>query len=332
MRPVVLGASGFLGLNIVDAFVANGVAPIALHRRASTPLPLRRRGASPISTDLQDVNRLAGTLAGTDVVVHAAAHYPKTSLDRNASVTRALVELEPVLEACARARVHRLVFLSSTATAAPRSAGPSDENDRFEAMPAFGTYHDVKWALERRLDAEDRFEVVTLCPGACIGPWDLRVGTSVLVVAAARGLLPALPDGVVNVVDARDVGAAVVRVAMHEAPPRRLLLSQASYRLHELLSMLTQRYGTPSPAPPIPTWVAQEVADQAEREAEQTGGRAVPARELIDLIAHGVPVSADLARTSLDLTFRSLAASLDAFDAWARRFGLIPSLTQEMAS
>ena len=62
--------------------------------------------------------------------------------------------------------------------------------------------------------------------------------------------------------------------------------------------------------------------------AAREGGRPALARELADLIIHGVPLDAGLARRELGLTFRPLSHTLDAFDDWARRVRILPSPKQ----
>jgi hypothetical protein len=45
----------------------------------------------------------------------------------------------------------------------------------------------------------------------------------------------------------------------------------------------------------------------------------------VDLVVHGVTVDARLSREVLGLTYRPLAQTLDAFDDWARRIGILPT-------
>ena len=195
----------------------------------------------------------------------------------------------------------------------------------FRARPGHGTYHDLKWAMEQVALAEKRFEVVVACPGACLGPWDLRVGTSALLVAIARGMDPPHPDGVVNLVDARDVAVALVRLAAHRSPPRRVLLSGGNHRLQPLLVALSARYRGREPSPPLAAAEAIALADAEERKAAEHGGRPALSREIVDLVLHGVPLDTRLAHDALGLSFRPLDETLDAADAWFRRMHLIPA-------
>lgn len=329
MNPFVLGAAGFLGVNLVDALLAAGHMPRCGHRRRTNLIPLRRRDVPLALADLDQPDTLASALAGADVVFHLAGHYPRHGLDPEAAVTRARRELTALLDAAAAADVARLVYVSSTATVARRADGqPSTEADVFAEPPGFGAYHDAKWAMERLALAERRLDVVVACPGACLGPWDLRVGTSALLVATARGLDAPHPDGWVSPVDVRDVARALVRLGELSAPPRRVLLAGPSVRLQALLELLSARYRVEPPTPALSDIAAVAFANAEERRVAGTAERAGLAREIADLVIHGAPIDARLGATLLaPAGYRPLSDTLDAFDAFARRMRLIPTPT-----
>jgi dihydroflavonol-4-reductase len=325
-KAAVVGASGFLGLNLVHGLLGAGISPLCTYRGAVPRLTLLRTGVQTVPGDLDSPSSLALALAGCDVVFHCAGHYPRYSLDRDRTLRRGLAQLEGLLDACATSGVRRLVYLSSTATVAPAPAGPSREWHRFASPPGFGVYHDLKWMMEERALAEDRFEVIVLCPGACLGPWDLRVGTSAILVALARGLKPAHPDGWINLVDARDVAAMAVRVASHSDPPGRLVVSAENYRLHALLIKLAERYAAPSPPKPLSAAEAIALADTEERRVHTHGGRPAISRELVDLICNGVEIDGSRASAITGVPYRPLANTLNDYDAWARDRRILPKL------
>ncbi|MDP2304718.1 MAG: NAD-dependent epimerase/dehydratase family protein [Pseudomonadota bacterium] len=324
MRILVLGASGFIGVHVVDALRALGVEPLCAQRSPAPRIALRSREATVVRIDL-DVPTLAEHLAGFDVVVHAAGHYPAHSLDRAGTLARGLRQTRALLDAVATAGVARLVYVSSTATVARSSDGaPSDESHVFAEPPGFGVYHDLKWEMEAVVARERRFETVIACPSACLGAEDRRIGTCALLLAMARGADPLHPDGLVSLVDVRDVGAAIARLATMPEPPRRVLLSGHDIDLHALLCALALRYGAPPPSAPLPAKAALAWADAAETYAEATGTRAPLPRELVDLVLHGGPLDTRLAVTRLGARWTPLADTLDTFDRWARRQRLLP--------
>ncbi len=324
MRPIVLGAAGFLGLNVVDVMKAAGVDPVCGRRRRTNVLALRSRRVEMVTADLDDVDGLVEAMAGCTLVVHAAGHYPRLSLDREGALRLGLGQLRNALDAAHLAGVERFVYVSSTATVAPARGRPSAESDLFATTPGHGVYHDLKWAMEQMALDEDGLEVVVACPGACLGPWDLRVGTSAIIVATAHGLAPPHPDGLVNAVDVRDVAQALLRLATMQSPPRRVLLSGSDQPLQPLLEQLSVRYQVGPPSPAISVEQARALADAEEARCAAEGGRPALSREIVDLLIHSVSIDATHAETALGVRWTPLATTLDAFDVWARRFKIIP--------
>ncbi len=332
-RALILGAGGFLGLNLHAHLTAegatNGAEQLEVRcgrRRRSNVLTLRRRGADLVLADLDQPESVIEAMRGVDTVFHLAGHYPRLCTDPLGTMSLGLRQLEVALDAASTAGVNRMVFVSSTATVAPPTppAPTATEADVYTEPPGIGLYHELKWRLERRVLDEDRFEAVVACPGACLGPLDWKVGTSALLVATAHGRCPPHPDGYVNLVDARDVARCLATLGRMPAPPRRVLLVGHTRRAHSLLQMLARRYDAPPPPPPLTAAAAIAFATAEEDRVEGTTERPAIAREIADLIAHAVPVDASLAEEALGATWTPLEDTLDAWDAWARRMGFLP--------
>jgi dihydroflavonol-4-reductase len=333
MKVVVLGGNGFLGLSIVQALIDAGRVPTCGRRKRSNVLGLRAMKVPLVHADLDAPESMQMALAGAETVVHVAGHYPRLSIDKEGTIALATRQMRTLLDSVALSGARRLVYLSSTASVAKRADGtPSNEDDRYNAPPGFGTYHDVKFALEKLAEEETRFEVITLCPGACIGPHDYRLGTAAFLAATARGMQPQHPDGLVNVVDVRDVGLAVARCVTMDSPPKRVILSGSTWNLHTLLEQLAPRYGAPPPVPALNATAAIALADEEEHRALATKTRASLSRELVDLVVHAVPVDTSRSRNELGLVYRPLAETVDAFDEWAKKIGLLTAPTSPPAS
>jgi dihydroflavonol-4-reductase len=332
MKALVLGAGGFLGLNLVDALNAAGIVPRCGRRARSNVLGLRARKVELVTADLDLPPTLGPALAGIEVVFHLAGHYPRLSLDPEGTVRLAERQTRALLDAIAHAGVKRLVYVSSTATVAPSGRGPSTERDLFSLPPTPGAYHRAKWTMEQLVHEEDRFQTVTVCPGATLGAHDWKVGTAALLVAAARGECPPHPDGWVNPVDAGDVAELLVHLARARTPPSRVLAAGGSYRLHDVLTAVSQRYGPAILPAPLPSAEALAFAEAEERRAAANGGRPRLSSEIAELVVHGVPIDASLGREVLGRAWTPLDVTLDTFDAWARRMGLLAAPRQEQTA
>lgn len=324
--PLILGAGGFIGVNIADRFIERGIKPLCGRRKRSNVLHLRSRKLPLVETDLEQPETLKAAMEGVDLVIHAAGHYPRLSNDPEGAIALGRRQLKHALDAAAEAGVKRMVYVSTTATVAPNpEGGLSDERHVYAEPPSYGGYHRLKWEMEAMALAEDRFELLVACPTACIGPWDLRVATSAILVATARKLTPPHPNGVINLIDVRDAAEGVVRLAEAEAPPKRVIFSAIQAEVQHLLQQLALRYAAPAPSLPMLREEAIAFSDREEQKAVGTNYRPALSREIVDLILHEVPATSRYAAPVLGLGYRPFKDTLDAFDEWARRMRLIPS-------
>ena len=192
-------------------------------------------------------------------------------------------------------------------------------------MPEGSVYRAVKWAMEREVDrfVHRGLPAVTLLPGGCIGPWDLRLGTGAVLVGVVRRAMPWWTDGVVNLVDVGDVARA--HVAALDAPRgARFCVAGHTVSVSALIQTIVARYGGALPAEHLTGEEARERADRDEREASPNNARVPVPRELVDLVTSGQAVSSERARRDLGVDFAPLEAALDRAHAWFVRFHYLP--------
>jgi UDP-glucose 4-epimerase len=119
MRSLVVGGAGFIGSHMVDALVERGPVTVyddlSVGRRAWIQGHVEAGRATLVEADALDLERLAGAMAGHDLVVHLAANpearwgLERTRLD----LEQGTIATYNVLEAMRRTGVPRLVFASS---------------------------------------------------------------------------------------------------------------------------------------------------------------------------------------------------------------------------
>lgn len=325
-RVLLLGSSGFVGINVADALRAEGHHVAGTYRGRAPAFFVRRRLDEAVAADLSDRSALRAAMSGRDVVFHAAGHYPRYSLDRAGSIATALRETRNVLEAARDAGVRRVVYTSSIGVLERGRGAAAQEDDVSAEAPASSVYRAVKWHMERAVSEarRDGLDVVVLRPGGCLGPWDMHVGTGGVVVAVVRGAVTWWVDGLVHMVDVRDVARAHV-VALAAPAQRTYNLAGHGVRVAALLRSIARRYGGALPERPLSPDAALARADDEERAAAPVRGRVVFPRELVDIALSGAPVSDDLARSELGFDPRPLDEALEASVAWFRRTGHLQS-------
>jgi 2-alkyl-3-oxoalkanoate reductase len=168
-RIAIVGASGFIGVRLVETF---HLAGLALPRPVvSSPASIARVSRFDLDTrvaDALDEGALHLAFAGCDVVVHVVAGNPQV-------IRRSI---QPVCRAAVRAGVGRLVYLSSAAVHGQAPApGTTEASPLLDRQPL--AYNNAKVAAERMLHAvrsQGNLEVVILRPGIVFGPRSQWVG------------------------------------------------------------------------------------------------------------------------------------------------------------
>lgn len=239
---LVLGGSGFVGLNVADAFHRAG-QPVAIFDRSPPPAGF----AVPVEThlgDVRDADALGAAMAqGLDTLVLGAAVTAGTAREARDPDTILSVNLGalPSILALARDRgVRRIVNLSSGAAYGAATATVSELDETTPSTPT-SLYAVTKFASERvadRLAAHWGLDVVSLRLSAVFGPWERDTGLRDTLSAPAQILAalaegrPALLDrpGERDWIDVRDVAEAVVAVATAKVRPAHALYNVSTGR------------------------------------------------------------------------------------------------------
>ncbi|MEZ4267571.1 MAG: NAD-dependent epimerase/dehydratase family protein [Myxococcota bacterium] len=327
MRAVVIGGTGFLGLNLCRELQAAGHDVSATRRRSSNTLWARRLGIPLVGGDLDDPAGLAQSLRGCDVAFMAAGHYPRWSVDTPRQVAEGLRWLRNAYDAARTAGVARFVYTSSSATvAASAGGGPAAEKNGLAVAPDGSTYFAVKLALEAELARASVGgpEVVTLCPTGCLGPYDWKVGTGSFVLGVLTKTLSVFVDGPINVVDARDVARSHIAAAERGVAGRRYLLGGHDLTVGALVRGMAERFDVPLVARELSADEGYRLAEREEARCVAAGrGRPALTREFVDLAVHGLHVDSAEARTALGHRARPLTETLDDARDWYASHGYV---------
>jgi len=158
----VLGATGFVGTRMCERWTLRGShrfralvrGPASLARLARFPLPDWRQ------VDAFDPDSMAKALEGCRVLVHGMVGDEK----------QIAVSAEVAAEACAKAGVKRLVYISSASVHGQNPAPGTDESSPLRDDQPFA-YNNAKvraeWALRK---APKSLEICILRPGVVYGP------------------------------------------------------------------------------------------------------------------------------------------------------------------
>jgi dihydroflavonol-4-reductase len=250
-QAVILGSTGCIGNNVTRACLEAGWSVRAFRRATSQTWMLDGLDVEHVIGDLTDPASLADGMRGCDVAFHAAAYYPRHSLDMNRSLRDAVRGMRNVLRAAAKTGVGRLVFTSTLTTIGPPSEPGRLPSERDFYLPGStnSAYFESKWAMEAEAwrAIATGMPLVIVNPTAVFGPWDIVPTTGEILVNVAKGRFPVWVDLEVNVVDARDVGLGHVLAAKRGRVGQRYILGGENLSMRQALTIAAREAGASPP-------------------------------------------------------------------------------------
>jgi dihydroflavonol-4-reductase len=250
-QAVILGSTGCIGNNVTRACLAAGWSVRAFRRATSQTWMLDGLDVEHVIGDLADPASLADAMRGCDAVFHAAAYYPRHSLDMNRSLRDAVLGMRNVLNAAAQTKAGRLVFTSTLTTLGPPSEPGRlpDERDFYLPGSTNSAYFETKWAMEAEAwrAIATGLPLIIVNPTAVFGPWDVVPTTGEILVNVAKGRFPVWVDLEANVVDARDVGVGHVLAAERGRVGQRYILGGENLSVRQALTIAAREAGANPP-------------------------------------------------------------------------------------
>jgi dihydroflavonol-4-reductase len=325
-NALVLGSTGCIGNNIVRACLEAGWEVCAFRRASSETWTLDGLDVSHAVGDLSDYPSLVTAMIGCDVVFHAAAYYPRHSLDMRASLREAVGGMRAVLRAAKETGVERLVYTSTLTTVGPPGEARllADERDHYLPGSTNSAYFECKWAMEAEAwrAAAEGLPIVIVNPTAVFGPWDSKPSTGQILLAVARGRFPVWLDLEVNVVDSRDVARGQVLAAECGRIGQRYLLGGENLAVRDALGLAARIAGVKSAR-----WRAPLGLVRAAVAVGEAIGR-LPLLEPLPLehfktLQDWRPMNIEKAQKELGYTSRPFAHTVQDTIAWFREYGYL---------
>lgn len=264
MKAFVTGASGFLGVHLLQELSRAGWEIIALHRKTSD---LSDIGGLPgvrcVVGDVTDAESLREAIPeGVDAVFHAAAsvvdvpvHLEHTRFEVNQLGTRLVVQES------LRKGARRFIYSSTVLTYDFEGGGRVDET-RGPNVKSQDAYvrsktladHEVKKGVAMGLDA------VFLHPSAIFGAYD-KANWSKLFLMMQKGLpFPFAPAGGTSAAHMRKVAEAHVAAFDRGRPGEHYILGGPDTTLLEVMRIIAQLLGCSAPSVALPNSIFRPLA------------------------------------------------------------------------
>ncbi len=255
MRALVTGGTGFLGANLAADLRRRGWA-VRILRRPTSPLEaVEDLEVEHAIGDVLEPESLRRAMAGCDAVFHTAAvsAYWRTPADQ---ILRVNVEgTRNVLAAAREQDIPRVVLTSSLAALGVPAPGTLLTEDHPYNLPPgrflYGYSKAMAEAIARAFVGQG-LDVVIVNPSVILGPRDVHRISGSLILEMARGRVPALPPGGVNVVAVEDVVRGHLLALERGRPGERYILGGENLTYRDLAERIAEVVGVPAPRRVLP--------------------------------------------------------------------------------
>jgi dihydroflavonol-4-reductase len=325
-QALVLGATGHIG---------NAIARDLLHHRYRVTAVTRQRRPEALADlaveivrgDADRPGQVAAWVRGHDLVIDAAAPYPvnlfvAATPDERAPLEYARRRMGTLLDAVSRDGATLGYVSAFTTLPRPDSEGMLAAIEA-RARRLVHPYFIVKAAMEEMVleAARGGLRAAIVNPTACIGPWDRRPRELCVVPLLMTGQVPAMVARVVNVIDVRDVAAAVRAALEQHRFGTPIPLAGHDSRTDALAARVCDLAGVPAPRLQVSARLAAGAALWAEA-AWAFVGRPSPLPTIgLLLILDGYPMQPSAEQRALGALPRPLDETLRDSIAWYRRLG-----------
>lgn len=330
MQTVLLtGGTGFIGRAIAQQFFASGWRVRLLVRDVGR-VPSCLLGGPELDVrvgDLREPATIKAAVPGVHAICHAAADYRLFVRDPEVMHAVNVVGTMELMEAALAEGVARIVHVSSVATIKPRADGPADETCLLAEADAIGPYKLSKLQAEAAvldLVRSKALPAVVVNPSTPIGPGDSRpTPTGRLIVAAARGRIPAFVDTGLNLVHVEDVAWGCVQALEKGRIGERYILGGDDVHLRDLLAEVAALVGRRAPRIRLPRPLAMPIAWASECIAALRGTEPLATIDGVRMARHHMFFSSAKAKRELDYAPRDHRLALQDAVAFFRSVGMI---------
>lgn len=322
MKVAVTGGSGVVGATVVRHLVDAGHDVRALARATSSESKLTSLGATPIPGHVLDPESLKTLVGGCEWVFHIAGVNEMCSRDP-VRMWRVNVEgTRLVMNACLHAGVARMIHTSSAVTIGEKKGAVATEHSPHRGW-YLSEYERTKAEAERLAFKEARgLEVVAVNPSSVQGP-GRATGTGAILLNLVRGRLPFVIDTTISLVDINDCARGHLLAAERGVTGDRYLLSGATLKMREAVSLLAEVIGHDLTPRYLRRWTVMALGAVVEAGFRLARRQPPICRETVRMMSFGHNYDGSRATTELGLRYTAVEETLKRTIEWFEAEGLL---------
>ena len=257
MHALVTGATGFTGGHLARALVARGNAVSALVREGSPDAAaLAAAGITLKTGDLRDTSALAAATAGVDVVYHIAAMYRQAGLPDDVYRAVNATAVQHIIEAASRAGVKRVVHCSTVGVHGDVEHPPANEDAPLKPGDVYQVTKLEGERLARETGSRLGIEVTIARPTGIYGPGDRRLLKLFRGVSRRKWITLGGGQIYYHLTYIDDLVDGFRLCGEHPAAADRtyILAGGEVTTLNELVALVAEGAGVPTPTRHLPVW------------------------------------------------------------------------------
>jgi dihydroflavonol-4-reductase len=259
MSTLVTGATGFIGSHVAQRLVRKGENVRILLRKSSRTSNIANLDAERFYGDILDIESVKRAIKGCDTLYHVAGIVSSRKSDHKKMEEINIKGMVNVFTAALEEGVKKVVYTSSVAAIGVNPDGGVANEDTPFTLERMGIqYVNTKHYAEKEALKfyEKGLPLVIVNPSIVIGPGDIYLSSTALIVWYCKRKFPGYIEGGVNVVDVEDVAEGHILAAEKGRVGERYILGNRNLSIKECFGILERATGIPSPKLKVPYFIA----------------------------------------------------------------------------
>lgn len=320
----VTGATGFLGINLVQQLLSDGWQVTALHRKTSNLTYLKRFDVTLMEGAITDKASLQKAIPeGVDAVFHVAANTSMWSKFNDQQYQDNVIGTRNMLEVASLKKAKRFIHTSSI-SAFGHHENEVDETVKSNALDSEMNYTVTKYQAELEVDkaVANGLDAVLVNPCDIMGPYDSHNWAQV-IQAVYNDDVPGIPPGNAVVCHVRDVARAHISAYEKGRTGERYLLGGADVTMKEIFNTIERFMGKKESSFVLPKWLLRAIVPFYMLQSKLNGKEPVLTYEKYLELKFPKHVSSKKAIAELDYTTTPLEDSIRDSYEWLKQENLL---------
>jgi nucleoside-diphosphate-sugar epimerase len=322
----VSGATGFVGLNLIEELLKRGWRIIALHVPSADLKFLSKFEVEKVCGNINDYQFLSDAIPyGVDAVFHLAANTSAWAKNNKQQYLDNVIGTQNMVNASLLKKVKRFVYTSSISAFGYHPNTTIDEHTESNALLCKMNYNITKFQAESIVKeaVKKGLNAVILNPCNIIGPYDTNNWTRQFIRPIYNNKLPAIPPGKAMWCHVKDVVDAHINAIDRGSVGENYLLGGTEARFIDVVNEIEKLLRKKESRFVQPKWVMKILVFVLFLKSKIDGKEPMLTKEKYNRAVGYIRCNYDKAVKTLDYKTSSLSAMIkDSYD-WLKSENLL---------